>query len=194
MINEVLVVLRDRLEDVLQASQSQSDRWVVLAGVGTRTGADPAATNNKLILSLVNLQSDATTNTFVPPAMVDDQYFGSPPPLNIEALILISANFDEHNYEAGLARLSAVIAFLQSSPVLTRESAPQLPRGIDRLMIDFVSLDLAQVSSLMLATGAKYAPFALYRLRRLPFSAAAGAGVAPMVSGGRTAGGMLPAH
>jgi len=189
MINEVLVAVRNKLEHVLQASQSHAENWVRLGGTVARSGAETPETANKIVISLVNLQSDASSGSYRAPQLAeDDRYYDSPPPLMLDALIMISANFDDSNYEVGLARLSAVIAFMQRTPVLTGETMPDLPEPFDKLAIDFVSLDLSQVSSLMLATGARSAPFALYRLRRLPFTAGAGAGIALAVKAVAAAG------
>jgi hypothetical protein len=195
MINEVLAVLRDRLEHVLQTGQARADNWVLLGGAGSRGGADSADMSNKIIISLINLQNESSTGAFVAPKLAqDDRYYSSPPALNLDASVMISANFDDSNYEVGLARLSSVIASLQRTPVLTHDSAPDLPAELDKLVIEFVSLDLAQMSNLMTATGAKYAPFALYRLRRLPFSSPAGLGAIPTVRAADAAGGVAGPH
>lgn len=194
MIDEVLVVLRNRLEQLLQIAYPHSESWVVLGGVGARNASGSPETSNKMVMSLVNLQSGASSGTFAEPRLADEHYFASPPPLSLDALVMLAAHFDDANYEAGLARLSTLIASLQAAPVLTRDDSPGLPQEIGRIVVEFVSLDLGQVSSLMLATGAKYAPFALYRVRRLPFSAATGAGVAPPVRSVRPSGAAPPPH
>jgi hypothetical protein len=101
--------------------------------------------------------------------------------LYIDAYIAISSNFGNNSYEAGLARLSKIMSFLQQNPVWTRQNTPQLPDDVEKLVIDFTSLDFAQASNLWTMMGSKHTPFALYRLRRLPFGGPSVTGVAPPV-------------
>jgi hypothetical protein len=93
----------------------------------------------------------------------------------------VSANFSDSNYDVALAMLSRVIAFFQETPVFTRDSAPGLPADIDKLVVEWVTLDFAQSSHLLTGIGAKYVPFALYRIRRLPFAGESVASAAPAV-------------
>lgn len=182
MINEVLAVLRGRLDNVLRSKYPQAEPWVLLGPVPSHNLEDSNESANKIILSLVGLHQDALTGSFAPPRMAeDDRYYLKSPPLYIDALVLIFAKFDEANYEAGLARLSEVIAHLQESPVLSHHSAPDLPDELDKLSIEFTNIDFAQSSHLLTMLGARYAPMALYRLRRLPFAGPAFEGVAPPV-------------
>jgi hypothetical protein len=184
-INDVLAVLRDKLEEVLQLEQSQAEPWVLLGNVALRDETGAREVNNKMVMSLVSLQSDASTSAFVAPQLAgDERYYLSPPPLHLDAYVMICAHFTEQNYEAGLARLSSTLSFFQQMPVLTRENTPQLPSQLDKLVVEFVSLDFGQMSHLLTAAGGGLAPFALYRLRRLPFDAAAAVSVAPAVRSG----------
>lgn len=94
---------------------------------------------------------------------------------------MVAANFTAANYGAGLSRLSTAICYFQETPVFTRENTPALPANLDRLTVEFVSLDFAQMGHLLTATGSKYRPSAVYRLRRLPFVGAPLGGIAPPV-------------
>jgi hypothetical protein len=189
MINEVLAVLRDRLEGVLQAIYPQGERWVLLGNAGAQDG-EPKGGSNKMMMSVVSLQIDASTGAFVPPQPTgSDWYHSGYPQLHLDVVFMVAANFTDANYEAGLAMLSRVIAFFQESPVLTHESAPRLPPGLDKVAIEMVNLDFAQLSHLLSAAGVKYVPLVLYRLRRLPFAGPSLAAAAPVV---RAAGAGAP--
>jgi len=181
MINEVLAVLRDRLEGVLQAIYPQGERWVLLGNAGVRDG-DEKDSSNKMMMSVVSLQVDASTGAFVPPKLsAADSYYSGYPPLHLDVLFVVAAQFTDSNYEAGIAMLSRVIAWFQETPFLTRENAPSLPADVDRVAVEMVSLDFAELSHLLSATGVKYVPLVLYRLRRLPFAGPSVAAAAPAV-------------
>jgi uncharacterized protein DUF4255 len=182
MINDVLAVLRDRLEEVLQSSHPQGERWVLLGNVGVREGIDLHSGSDKIVISLVSLQSDGSTGTYEQPGLNrGDWYTSKFPPLYVDLYFIVRADFSEVNYEAALGLLSRIIGYLQESPVFTHETAPSLPVGMDKLVVEFVSLDFAQQSHLMTWTGMKYVPSVLYRLRRLPFAGAAISQATPAV-------------
>ncbi|HEX8622833.1 MAG TPA: Pvc16 family protein [Allosphingosinicella sp.] len=182
MINHVLTVLRDRLEEVLQTAHPQGERWVLLGNVGVREDIDLQTGSNKLVISLVSLQSDSSTGTYEPPSITrDDWYTSKFPPLYIDLYFVIRADFSDMNYEAALGMLSRVIGYFQESPVFTHDNSASLPAGLDKLVVEFVNLDFAQQSHLMTSTGMKYVPCVLYRVRRLPFAGAAISQAAPSV-------------
>jgi hypothetical protein len=182
MVNEILAVLRNKLNEFLQSARPQAERWVLLGNAGLRDGGEVRDVSNKMIMSLVNLQSDARAGNFVAPQLTgDDSYFTGYPPLHLDAYIIIAANFTDANYEAGVALLSMIISFFQQTPVFTHENAPSLPPEMDKLVIEFVSLDTSELSHLLTATGSKYVPMVLYRLRRLPFAGPSVVGVAPAI-------------
>jgi hypothetical protein len=96
---------------------------------------------------------------------------------------MLTANFTDQNYSTGLALLSSAISAFQQNPIFTRADTPGLPEEADKLTVDFVSLDVAQMSQLLTAIGTKYLPMACYRVRRIPFAGPATAGVAvPVLS------------
>lgn len=183
MINKLLIVLRDRLESVLQAVQYQADeQWVKLANPTEPDGSPTDGITNKIIMFVVSLQHDASTGTFASPKLgTNDTYPVNAPPLMIDAFFLLAANFTGNSYPAGLEMMSRAISFFQSNPVFTHADSPELPEDVDRLVVEFVSLDFAQANNLLTLTGLKCFPFLLYRIRRLDFSGPAILGVSPPV-------------
>jgi hypothetical protein len=181
MINEVLSVVRDRLEGILQADFPQGECWVRLGHAGAPDG-EPKDRIDKMIMSVVSLQPDASAAAFARPQPAGgDAYYRGYPALHLDVVFMVAANFTDSNYEAGLGLLSRVIAFFQQTPVLARESAPALPADLDKVVIEMVNLDLAQLGHLLSAAGVKYVPLVLYRIRRLPFAGSSAVALAPAV-------------
>jgi hypothetical protein len=182
MIDQLLIVLRDRLETVLQAAKREPQNWVVLANPIEPDGTPTDGISNKLVMFVVSLQHDASTGAYAAPTAGRNDVFPiSAPPLMMDAFFLLTANFTGVNYPAGLEMMSHAISFFQSNPVFTHADSPDLPGDVDRLMVEFVSLDFAQANNLLMLTGLKCFPFLLYRIRRLPFAGPAILGVAPPV-------------
>lgn len=182
MINEILNILRDKLELVLQNALFNTEKWVILANPVDHDGTIPDELNNKIVMSVASLQSDASTAAFLPPSIGQgDRYPVSAPPLLIDVYLLVTANFSGSNYAAGIGMLSRVISFFQENPLFTPNNAVGLPEEMDKLAIEFVNLDFAQANHVLMMSGLKAVPFVLYKLRRLPFAGPAISGVAPAV-------------
>jgi hypothetical protein len=180
LLQSTLELLRDRLDAAFQIADPRSEEWVALTNPVDPDGRVSESARNKLVMALVGLQSDKTIGTFPGPVPASgDQYAIVSAPLNVNAFVLFVANFSESNYPTGLGMLSRTIGFFQQNPVFTHDRLPGLAREIDRIALDFVSLDLTQTNHLMGMLGLKYLPSALYRLRMLPFASGAIAGLVP---------------
>lgn len=182
MIDAVLAMLRDRLELVLQNADPRPEKWVSITNIVNQDGSVADDAKNKVVLSVVSLQSDTSTSSYAAPSLgQDDKYPVAPPPIFVDVYLLVMAHFSGGNYQAGIGMLSRAIAFFQETPVLTPLSAPGLPGEMEKLAIEFVNLDFAQANHVLAASGLKAFPFVLYRLRRLPFAGQAPAGTAAAV-------------
>jgi hypothetical protein len=182
LLQSTLELLRDRLDAAFQIADPRSENWVALTNPVDPDGRISESARNKIVMALVGLQSDRTIGAVPGPMPVaGDQFAIMAAPLNVNAFVLFVANFSDSNYPTGLGMLSRTIAFFQQNPVFTRDRLPGLAREIDKIALDFVSLDLTQTNHLMGMVGLKYLPSALYRLRMLPFASDAVAGLVPAV-------------
>jgi len=182
LLQSTLELLRDRLDAAFQIADPRSEEWVALTNPVDPDGRVSESARNKLVMALVGLQSDKTAGSF-PGTMpvAGDQFAMVSAPLNVNAFVLFVANFSDSNYPTGLGMLSRAIGFFQQNPVFTHDRLPGLAPEIDKIALDFVSLDLTQTNHLMGMLGLKYLPSALYRLRMLPFASDAIAGLVPAV-------------
>src|SRR2546421_4371882 len=181
LLQSTLELLRDRLDAAFQVADPRSEPWVALTNPVDPDGRISEHARNRIVMALVGLQSDKTISTLSgPKAVAGDQFAIMAPPLNINAFVLFVANFSESNYPTGLGMLSRTIGFFQQNPVFTHDRLPGLAREIDKIAMDFVSLDLTQTNHLMGMLGLKYLPSALYKLRMLPFVSNAVVSLVPM--------------
>ena len=151
MIDKVLAFVVDRLDTMLQSQEPRSEPRAIMGRLG---GAELAAAENKIIVSIANIERETATQR---PANR-----GGPPPLDINLFILVAANFSD-NYAEALKSLSAALAFFQSSPVMTPATSPGFPAGIERLTIEFVNMSLQEANNLWSVQA--YLPSFLLKLR-----------------------------
>ena len=189
LLQSTLELLRDRLDAAFQATDPRTEAWVALTNPVDLDGRISESARNKIVMALVGLQSDKMSGAVPGPSPVaGDQFAIMTAPLHINAFVLFVANFSESNYPTGLGMLSRTIGFFQRNPVFTHDRLPGLAPEIDKLTMDFVSLDLSQTNHLMAMLGVKYLPSALYKLRMLPFMSDAVIGFVPIARKTRTPG------
>jgi hypothetical protein len=164
MLQTILDQLRARLEAALQMSEARAEPWVALTNPVDPDGRVAESARNKMVMVLVGLQSDpsgASPRTTAPTVR-------GAPPLHLNALVMLIANFSGSDYATGLGMLSRTITFFHQNPVFTPDPLPGLPP--DNIVLDFVNIDLAQTRDLTGMLGLKYLPSALYRMRTLTFT------------------------
>jgi Pvc16 N-terminal domain len=162
--------LRARLEAALQISVPRAEPWVALSNPVDLDGRIVEGTRNRMVMVLVGLQSDPAFRSVLPPT----NPAAAPrvaPPLHLDALVMLMANFSGSEYATGLGMLSRTVSFFHENPVLILDPMPGQPP--DTVMLDFVNLDLAQTNELMAMLDLKYLPSALYRMRGLAFTSEA---------------------
>jgi hypothetical protein len=169
ILQTTLDQLRARLEAALQIAVPRAEPWVALINPVDPDGRVAESARNKMVMMLVGLQSDPAgdalrrTNAAVAPQ--------DAPPLHLDALVMLMANFTGGEYAAGLGMLSRTITFLHENPVLITDALPGQPAA--NITVDFANLDLAQTNELMAMLDLKYLPAAVYQLRRLAFTSGA---------------------
>jgi hypothetical protein len=191
ILQSTLDLLRGRLDAAFQISDPRSEEWVALTNPVDLDGRVSESARNKIVMTLVGLQSDTTIGAFPTTIPAGNQFARVASPLYLNAFVMFLANFTESNYATGLGMLSRTIAFFQQNPVFTHDRLPGLPAEVDKIAMDFVNLDLMQANHLMGMQGLKYLPFALYKMRTLEFSSDAVAGLVPPVRKTRPADGMM---
>jgi hypothetical protein len=165
ILQSTLDQLRARLEAALQISVPRAEPWVALTNPVDLDGRVVESARNKMVMVLVGLQSDPAGGILPRTTAA-----GAPrvtPPLHLDALVMLMANFSGSEYAVGLGMLARTIAFFHENPVLIPDPLP------GNIMLDFVNLDLAQTNELMAMLDLKYLPGAVYRMRGLRFTSEA---------------------
>ena len=149
MIDKALSFIADELNIFLGARFADGGPHAVLSSLVNQDGSVPPAIENKLVLSLVNIERDTTA---VAPNRA----------LHLNLYLLVSANFAAANYLESLQFLSAALEFFLERPVF---AASALPSGIESLSVEMVNLTIQDLANLWSISGSKYLPSASYKLR-----------------------------
>jgi len=167
MIDQVLDFLLEELNAFFtRRRESLGGPPVVLANIVDQEGAVQEAVNDRVILSLVNIEheSSARRTDFVTRSG-DGSFAQGSPSLCLNLYLMVAVHF--RDYKTGLLHLSNVIGFLQGKPVFTAQNAPAFPKGVEKVTFEMVSMNFQELSFLWGMLGAKYVPSIIYKVRML---------------------------
>lgn len=167
MLDRTLGFLLDQLNGHLGTRYPSSEPHAVLASLANLDGTVPANIENKLIVTLVNLERESAAAGTGPQLRPENGGFARlHPSLNLNLYLLVSASFGS-NYQEALKLLSAVLGYFQGKPVFTAGSGTAFPRGLEKLTLEMVNLDMQSLNHLWGNLGGKYLPSVLYKARML---------------------------
>lgn len=168
MIDVSLEYVRKVLDHSLAITFRLDGGVVVLNNVVDANGDSPQKNQNKLVVTLVNLEYETSKQFYggYDSYRLDTKQINRVNPavcFNLD--ILISANFDE--YKEALKFLTAAIRFFQENIVLTRTNNPTLPDGISALKFEIENTPSTKTYHLWNSLGAKYMPSIVYKIRQV---------------------------
>ena len=140
-------------------------------------GGSQGGESFKIIMTLVNLEEDriADSQSYFQKQNDKVQFFN--PPVNLNSFILFSVMGE--NYLSDLRLLSLIVSFFQSNPVFEEERYPNLNSKVDpgmnwqkvgKLIVNIHTLSMEQQNNMWAATGAKYMPSVVYKIRTISFT------------------------
>lgn len=192
IIFEALDFIQKELNAFLKKDKG-GEPVAVLANLVTQNGAVPTEANNKIVLSLLNVEREAVASqaNFISTTGNGNGTKKTYPPLNLNLYLLVTGNNTDYNQ--ALKMLSKAVSFFQAYPVFTPETVPTqgakpigFPKKLQRLTFEVYNLKLQEMSHLWGALGAKYQPSIIYKVRMLTIHEAWVLEERPAVKGGDT--------
>ena len=167
MIDEVISVLKDKLNDYVRFKTGHPEDKVVLPE-GSKLDPSQFQLNN-ITPMLINIDEEKT-------ARLPDRFGGViknglrtefNPDIAVNLLVLFVVRFDD--YRQSMKFLSLIIKFFQRTRIIDRSNTPSLSPEIDRLTIELQALPLADQNELWMSLNSTYQPSLLYKVRMLVF-------------------------
>lgn len=182
MIFETLTCLTEEINEYFRNKLRINEDKVVLSGIINQDGTIAIQGENKIIVTLVNIEKEATGQSNAGQSG-SITVVNRTPPLNINLYVLFSAYFSSSNYPEALRFLSFIIAYFQYKNVFTRANTPRLDDRIEKVICELATIGPEQVNNIWSSLGAKYMPSAVYKIRMLSFDESVIREYRPQVSG-----------
>jgi len=185
MISKALQFTSDVLDQFLKNRFALDESKVVLNNLIEGNGSIPEINQNKVVMSLINIEKETLKPFYVRNKKLPNGNFADISPSEKYNLdILISANFD--NYSEALKFLDATILFFQVNISLDSGSYSNIPAGLNRLEYEIEKINYHQMQGLWTSMGAKYMPSVIYRIRLVTFQGDEAEGITPFVANTNT--------
>lgn len=157
MIQEALQQLASSLNIYFHATLPVTEDIVVLTPPIQQDGSVTPFTQNKILLSLLNIVPESSRNA-LPVGHSGNPIAMPPQPLKLQ--VIFTANFGGSNYSEGLKLISAVISYLLSHPVFTVATGTTVTLAP-------LALSLTDMATVCKELGVSYQPSLVYELRGL---------------------------
>ncbi|HNP25139.1 MAG TPA: DUF4255 domain-containing protein [Nitrosomonas sp.] len=182
MINLAIQLMATQLNQHLRRTYDLSEDVVVVSNLLDMDGSVAPNINNKLVIFLTNIEKDS-----VSAGAAGSQTFGEwavkrSAAVNFNLYVMLTANFTGNNYAEALKFLSSTIGYFQRNPLFNHQTAPDMDRRIEKLILDIENLSLQDLSNLWSSLGGKYMPSILYRVRMITFDSDEMTGRQPVVT------------
>jgi hypothetical protein len=167
MIDQVLQYIVVELNRYFKVRFGLNENIVVLSGLVNMDGTPALQQDNKVVLTMLNVEQEKVIATNGNYKTVGDTTSKVSPPVFVNIYILFSGYFPGSNYAEALKFISGIITFFQANVSLARESGSALPDGIDKLVFDLQKFSYQDLSHIWGMLGSKHMPSVGYKLRML---------------------------
>ena len=161
-INHIASELNQNLKRIFELNED----LVVVSSILEQDGTVAPHVNNKIVVSLVNIEKDSVPYRQQNVASFDGNLaVVNAQPAFFNLYLMFASCFSGSNYQEGLKFISHTIGFFQGQPVFDHSSTPSLDRKIDKLIMDIENLRMNDLSGLWQVLSGKYLPSVLYKVR-----------------------------
>jgi len=180
MIAKAMQFMNSSLDQFLRNRYGLDESKVVLNNLIDSDGSIPTINQNKLVISLINIEKETSKAFYTHNKKLTNGNFSDVNPSErYNLIILISSNFDD--YAETLKFLNTVILYFQANPVLDANTSSNIPSGLTKLEFEVEKIGYHQMQGLWTAMGAKYQPSIIYKMRLITIQANETDGFIPAV-------------
>ena len=168
MIYKAISAIEKKLDEYIRNKFSLDEQLVQLSNIAKEDGIQENISNNKLLMTLVNIEREYAMGIHFKTISLNDGTSSlSRPPVHINFFLLFSANFVEKNYDESLKYISSALEFFQRNDLMNQYNTPELDKRIEKLQLELVNLSFHELSNLWSILGGKYIPSFLCKIRML---------------------------
>ena len=168
MIAKALSFIAGFLNKEIKLTYGISDDKVVVSSLINPDGTITENIENKLIISVINLEHETTVKSMNNYFSGNGNKYGKmSPPVCLNLFLLVSANYNSGNYMEGLKMLSTLIGIFQANNHFDQNQYPDMEAPLEKLTFEIFNIPINELSHIWSGIGAKYVPSIIYKVRMI---------------------------
>jgi hypothetical protein len=158
----------------MNASSPPASSKIELGNISVYNSGDAfnADLQNKILLSLINVEEDTVARSVDYYKKNNNQIMYTNPPVYLNLTLMFAATHTD--YESALISLEQVVLFFQRNRYYTVDSSPELVAynqvhnvQVEKITFEIVNLNLEQLHQVWGGLGGHYMPSVIYKMRML---------------------------
>ena len=129
------------------------------------TGGNGNNGTSDIIISLINVEENRMSRDPRNYRKSGSDLTYKNPPVHLYLTLLFTALTSVSGYEKALQNLERVISFFQKRYVFDHSNVNNMNEGIEKLVMEMVSINLEQLNHLWSILGGRYQPSVVYKMR-----------------------------
>lgn len=160
MIYQAINSIKNQLKTAITATE--------IGSVSESTnGTGGSSADPDILISLINIEENRISRDPKNYVQAGSQILLKNPAVHLNLTLLFTAIKSATAYEPALESLQKVILFFQGKYVFDQLNTPDLDPGIEKLILEMVSLNMEQLNHIWSILGGKYHPSVVYRVRMI---------------------------
>ena len=153
--------------DIIRLELSNNGIGAELGNIGEILSSNTHSADTNIIISLINIEEDRVSRDPKNYLRNGTDIVYKNPAVNLNLTLLFTSVRDNGGYGLALQSIQNLIAFFQNKFVFNHTNTPALAAGIDKLILEMVSMNVEQLQLLWSMLGGKYHPSIAYRMRMI---------------------------
>jgi len=186
MLEAAISLIATQLNQALRTAFQVTEELVVMSNLVDVNGNTPTSAGNRLVIFVTNIERETVVAAqgmrTTAGAGDRDPVAQTSAAVHLNVMLMFAANFGGNQYTEALKFISATVAFFQGRTLFDHHNSPDLDPRIERLVLDMVSLDIAELANLWGILGGKYVPSVLYRMRMISYDSGHIAQLVPRIA------------
>ncbi|HZH71373.1 MAG TPA: DUF4255 domain-containing protein [Mariniphaga sp.] len=165
--------------DIIRAEVSLGRLNAVLGNIGEILSNSNNVSDSDIIMSLINLEENRVSRDPQNYVKEGSEFRLKNPAINLNLSVLFTP-YRPEGYGLSIQSLQEVIEFFQKKHLFDHLNTPDLHPGIEKLILEMVSLNFEQLQQLWSMLGGKYQPSIIYKIRMVTIDSVSSDGSKPI--------------